>query len=114
MTKTDFWNYLDILVQESRIVIDIPKGTTNNRFPEGPYSFNYGHLENTSSMDKEGIDIYTGSDSNRVINAIICTIDLMKRDSEIKILYGCNQKETNEIESIYNYFPSMKGMLVKR
>ena len=92
---------------------DVPKGTMNNCFPEGPYSFNYGHLENTSSIDKEGIDIYTGSASNKVINAIICTVDLIKRDSEIKILYGCNETETNEIESIYHYFPSMSGLLIK-
>ena len=113
MTKTDFWSQLDVLVKESSIIIDIPKGTINNSFPNGPSSFNYGHLENTSSMDNEDIDIYIGSDSNRIINAIICTIDLIKRESEIKILYGCNEKETNEIESIYNYFPSMRGLLVK-
>lgn len=45
-------------------------------------------------MDGSGIDVWVGSGEKR-IDAIICTIDLLKRDSEIKILIGCTEEENN-------------------
>ena len=50
-------------------------------------------------MDGGGIDIWMGTEERKVVG-IICTVDLLKRDSEIKILIGCNEKE---IDYIYNF-----------
>ena len=45
-------------------------------------------------MDQgEGIDVWVGTDSRKQIDAIMCIVDLMKRDSEIKILIGCTEEE---------------------
>ena len=43
-------------------------------------------------MDGGGIDVWVGS-GDKKIDAIMCIVDLMKRDSEIKILIGCTDKK---------------------
>ena len=48
------------------------------------------------------------------VDAIICTVDLMKRDSEIKILIGCTEKEKIDIYKMHNETPYMKGFLIRR
>ena len=87
-----FWQALDMLVSESKIVIDRPKGSRHPKYPNLLYPVDYGYLENTSSMDGSGIDVWKGADGDS-IDAIICTVDLMKKDSEIKILIGCSEDE---------------------
>ena len=47
----EFWEALAHLVQESRIVIDRPKGTEHPSFPGCIYKVDYGYLESTTSMD---------------------------------------------------------------
>ena len=91
----NFWNALDELVNSSEIVIDRPKGSTHPRFPTFIYPVDYGYLKNTSSMDGTGIDVWVGS-NNKIIDAIMCTVDLIKRDSEIKILIGCTEEEKSK------------------
>ena len=84
-----FWQALDALLASSRIVIDRPGGSCHPRFPHCIYPVDYGYLQNTASMDGGGIDLWRGSDPAGRLDAIICTVDLMKRDSEIKLLLGC-------------------------
>ena len=78
----DFWSAIDTLVSSGKIVIDRPKGSTHPRFPHIRYDVDYGYIENTTSMDGDGIDVWKGSLSSVNVNAIICTVDLLKRDSE--------------------------------
>ena len=80
----EFWNALDELVNKSEIVIDRPKGSVHPRFPGFIYRVDYGYLKDTASMDGAGIDVWVGSDDKK-IDAVMCVVDLMKRDSEIKI-----------------------------
>ncbi|HEY94802.1 MAG TPA: inorganic pyrophosphatase [Dehalococcoidia bacterium] len=109
-----FWEAVDTLVHESRVLIDRPKGTHHPRFPNMVYPVDYGYLENTTSPDGNGIDVYRGTASFEKVDAIICTIDLMKRDSEIKLLIGCNPEEKNQILAFHNESEYMKGLLVER
>ncbi|MDP6039416.1 MAG: inorganic pyrophosphatase [Candidatus Latescibacteria bacterium] len=97
-----FWNTLDNLVAQSEIVIDRPKGSANPRYPEAIYPFDYGYLANTASSDGDGIDIWLGSLPDKVPTAIICTVDLTKRDSEIKILLGCTPDEMHQIQNFHS------------
>ena len=73
----------------------------------------YGYLENTSSMDGGGIDVWKGTDGDS-IGAIICTVDLWKRDSEIKILIGCSEDEKRLVLEADNNSEFMKGILIRR
>ena len=109
----DFWNALDELVNNSEIVIDRPKGTPHPKYPNFIYKVDYGYLQNTSSMDGAGIDVWVGS-AEKKIDAIICTVDLMKKDSEIKILIGCTEEEKAIVYETHNETEFMKGILVRR
>ena len=109
----DFWKALDELVSNSEIVIDRPKGSAHPRFPNFIYKVDYGYLKNTSSMDGAGIDVWIGS-GDKKIDAIMCIVDLMKRDSEIKILVGCTEEEKLDIYKTHNETQYMKGVLIRR
>lgn len=115
MVKYDveFWEALDELVSNSEIVIDRPKGTVHPQYPNFIYKVDYGYLKNTSSMDGGGIDVWVGT-NKKSIDAIICTVDLMKRDSEIKILIGCTEEEKNFVYKTHNETQYMKGCLIQR
>lgn len=111
--NNEFWAALDELVAGSEIVIDRPKGSAHPKYPDFIYKVDYGYLKNTSSMDGTGIDVWVGSNEKRV-DAIICTVDLMKNDSEIKILIGCTEKEKEIIYKTHNESCFMKGILIRR
>ena len=114
MYTSEFWSALDKLVESSAIAIDRPKGSRHPRFPEYVYPLDYGYLEGTSSMDGEGIDLWLGSDPAKKLTTILCTVDLIKRDSEIKLLLGCTEEEIQTVLEFHNQSESMRGMLVRR
>ena len=108
-----FWIALDALVSKSEIVIDRPVGTAHPKYPDFIYKVDYGYLKDTASMDGAGIDVWVGKKKKK-IDAIMCIIDLMKRDSEIKILIGCTEEEKAIIYETHNETPYMKGILIQR
>jgi len=112
--NSNFWHHLDKLAAESKIIIDRPKGTAHPRYPSFIYPLNYGYLENTSSMDGGGIDIWQGSCPTHNLDAIICIVDLSKRDSEIKLLIGCTEEEKAQVYQVHNQNEPMKGILIRR
>lgn len=115
MEQTEsFWAALDTLIAESNMIIDRPKNTAHPRYPDFVYPVDYGYLENTSSMDGGGIDVWLGSDAARRLDAIVCTVDLMKRDSEIKLLIGCTEQEKELVYQTHNQSHYMKGILIRR
>lgn len=109
----EFWKALDELVDGSEVVIDRPKGSAHPRFPAFIYPVDYGYLKDTSSMDGKGIDVWVGSGEKK-IGAVMCTVDLMKKDSEIKILIGCTEEETARVFRTHNETRFMKGILIRR
>ena len=110
---SNFWQALDRLVAESAIVIDRPKGSAHPRFPDFIYRVDYGYLKDTTSMDGAGIDVWVGS-GEKTVDAIMCIVDLMKRDSEIKILIGCTEEEKAIIYETHNEKEFMKGIMIRR
>ena len=112
--RSEFWKALDTLVVSGKIMIDRPKGSCHPRYPEIRYELDYGYLDNTVSMDGGGIDVWCGSLPHGTVNAIICTVDLVKRDSEIKLLIGCSEEEMNAVYIFHNRTDGMKGILIKR
>lgn len=110
---TEFWNALDELVDNSEIIIDRPKGTSHPKYPDFVYRVDYGYLKGTSSMDGAGIDVWVGSGGKKV-DAVMCIVDLLKKDSEIKILIGCTEEEKKTVYETHNETPFMKGVLIRR
>ena len=61
----------------------------------------YGYLKNTTSINSNEIAVWKGT-SGDVIDAIIVTVDLLKEDSEIKVLIGCSEEEKpNDLANSY-------------
>jgi inorganic pyrophosphatase len=91
--NADFWSFLDRLIASSRVVIDRPKGTHHPRFPEMVYPLDYGYLEGTTAGDGAGIDVWLGASGRQDLSAVILTVDLAKRDAEVKLMLGCRADE---------------------
>lgn len=113
MKDDNFWLAIDKLISTSDIVIDRPRGSKHPIY-EFIYKIDYGYLSNTKSQDGQGIDVWKGSLKGHGCDAIICTVDLIKRDSEIKILIDCLESEKKEIIEFHNNFDMMKGKLIER
>lgn len=109
-----FWQIIDEWVQNGRIVIDRPRGTAHPRFPHFIYPLDYGYLENTASMDGGGINVWLGADPARRADAVMCIVDAMKGNSEIKILIGCTEEEKQLVYRVHNETEFMKGVLLER
>ena len=97
----------------SFIIIDRPKGTSHPEYPDFIYRVDYGYLKDTTSMDGAGIAGWVGSDEKKV-DATMCIVDLMKKDSEIKILIGCTEEEKEIVYETHNETQFMKGVLIRR
>lgn len=108
-----FWQYIDRLVAEARVVIDRPAGTAHPRYPDFIYPLDYGYLEGTAAGDGGGIDVWRGSLPEGEVCGVICTVDLHKRDSEIKILLGCTPAEIQTALRTHNN-GTMAGILISR
>ena len=97
-----FWTHLDHLLESSQIVVDRPQGSAHPRYPDVIYPLDYGYLDNTSGGDGDGIDIWLGSLSgHETIIGAIATVDLSKRDAELKLLVNCTEAE---IQIVMKFF----------
>ena len=108
-----FWQHLDTLVATSQIIIDRPAGTVHPRYPELIYPLDYGYVQATTSPDGDGIDVWSGSLPEKRVVAVICTVDMHKRDSEIKLLLGCTPAECERILAHHNR-GIQAGLLISR
>jgi inorganic pyrophosphatase len=98
----EFTDYLQRLVESCEIVIDRPKGSTHPRFPGKEYPVDYGYLDGTTSIDSGGVDIWVGSSRLGKVVGVLCTVDLYKRDTELKILFDCTDHEIQLILGFVN------------
>jgi inorganic pyrophosphatase len=111
--SASFWDYLEKLVLSSNLIIDRPKGTNHPRYPERIYPVDYGYPDGTVAADRAGIDIWLGASGSCALSGVILTVDLHKRDTEIKVLLGCIGKEMQTILDFHNP-KSMRAFLVRR
>jgi inorganic pyrophosphatase len=109
-----FWETLDQLISRHEIKIDRPKGSAHPTFPDKIYPLDYGYLDGTTSGDGQGIDVWMGTRGYKTVDAIACTIDLFKRDTELKLLLGCTEEDIQTISMFLNDSDLMRCMIVKR
>ena len=112
--NNEFWQYLNKLVKENEIIIDRPKGTKHPKYNNLIYEFDYGYLKNTKAMDGNEIDVFKGSLHNKNVSTIFCTIDILKKDIEIKILIGCTVSEKERIYNFLNNSEYMKAIIIEK
>ena len=105
---TSFWKAMAQFLRSSAIIIDRPKGSSHSRYREAIYPLDYGYLENTTSSDGGGIDVWLGSlnsvankESAKMLTGILCTFDTLKRDAEIKLLIGCTKEDIQLIQEFH-------------
>jgi inorganic pyrophosphatase len=108
-----FFISLEKLTAENGITIDRPKGFAHPRVPALIYPMDYGYINGTQSQDGHGIDVYCGDDPSTSIAAVICTVDMIKKDAEIKVLYRCSEENIQTAMKMSNNGP-MSGILVRR
>jgi inorganic pyrophosphatase len=89
----DFFAKLNSMVASSSVIIDRPKGSKHPRYDGYIYPLDYGYLEGTTSQDGGGIDVWVGSGDPTVITGVLVIADALKKDSEIKLLLGCDEAE---------------------
>jgi inorganic pyrophosphatase len=109
-----FWRAIERIVEDSRLVIDRPAGSCHPKYRHVVYPLDYGYLADTTSMDGGGIDVWRGRSGSLEPVAIACTVDLLKKDSEIKILLGCTPQEVETVLRFHNSSEYMKAIAVIR
>ena len=109
---TEFWVRLDGILSANRVVIDRPKGSHHPHSPEVVYPLDYGYVEHTKSSDGHEIDVWRGTAGDDLVG-IVCTVDIEKRDAELKLLIGCSE---DEIETVLRFHNNqfMSAIVVKR
>jgi len=110
----DFWTRFDRLIAASEIVIDRPGGTAHPRYSEVIYPLDYGYLKCTSGGDGNEIDVWRGSLTVSQLVGVVCTVDTLKNDSEVKLLVGCTNEEIETINKFHNDNDYMSGIVVMR
>lgn len=108
-----FWSALDGLVNSCELHIDRPKNSRHPKYPDLIYPLDYGFLGDTTASDNNCIDVWNGSLAQHVLTAIAVTVDLTKRDSEIKLLLDCTDEEIAIISAFHNNGP-MSAIIIKR
>ena len=54
------------------------------------------------SVVGDEVAVWVGSVTPRIITGVVCTVDMGKRDAELKLLLGCTPAETSAIVSFQN------------
>jgi inorganic pyrophosphatase len=111
-TTERFWESLSAWVTSGCVEIDRPRGSPHPRYPAVAYPLDYGYLRGTYGGDSEGIDLWIGSLAGREVTGIICTVDVEKRDAEIKVLLGCTEAEMTTLLDFHNR-GSQSAMLIR-
>jgi inorganic pyrophosphatase len=102
MPDEAFWEGLETLAAAHPVRIDRPRGSAHPRYPELIYPLDYGYLDGTQAADGDGIDVWVGSLPGPAITGILCAVDGLKRDVEIKILLGCTLAEARALRDLHS------------
>ncbi|WP_283133015.1 hypothetical protein [Rhizohabitans arisaemae] len=103
--RLSLWKQADLLVSTAEIVIDRPAGSAHPKVRNFVYPIDYGFLRDTQGGDGEGIDVWVGSAAAPSVSAVACTVDLVKRNSEVKFLWRCSPQEIAMVERFYEPQP---------
>ena len=107
-----FWQKVDTLYLSSDLVIDHPKNSHHAVYDNLVYPVDYGYL--ADSVSDEKINIYKGSGSAYIVDALVVCADILKKDIEIKLLAGCTEKETESILEFLNQTDFQKSVIIRR
>ncbi len=106
MNTPEFWERLDELVRISTVVIDRPAGSRITRAIRSSSTRSTtatcaGHARPMAMASTSGSGSLTTEDDMRV-TAIVVNVDLVKRDTELKLLLNCTPDEACRILATHN------------
>lgn len=104
-----FWQKIDSLVLSTNVVISQVKGSHHPKYMNMVYPVDYGYLEDT-----DRIKVFKGSLKRSSADAVMIVADILKRDLEVKLLWGCTEAEELETIRFINQTDYQKGILVRR
>lgn len=104
-----FWQKIDSLVMSTNVIISQPKGSHHPEYMNMVYPVDYGYLNDT-----DDVKVFRGSIKTSRVEAIMVVGDILKRDLEVKLLFGCNEEEELKILQFINQTDYQKGILVRR
>ena len=110
-----FWNGLQRIVDKSNVIIDKYSGSCHPGYPNSPvYPLDYGFLDKTVSVNNGGIDCFLGTLRDNKVYGVLCTVDQLKKNFEIKVLIACTNEEMELAHQFLNKFDFFSALLVKR
>ena len=109
-----FWQKLDTLYLSSKLVIDRPKNTCHYKFSNLIYPVDYGYLTDTTGSDQAPVDVFRGSNKATLVQALIISADILKKDCEVKLLIGCTEEEEHDILVFLNQTEFQKAVMIHR
>ncbi len=104
------WEKWEKIIKANKIVIDRPKNTPHPRYSNRVYPLDYGYITNTKGSDGEEVDVFVGTAKNGLVGAIL-TVDAIKNDKEIKLLWNTSREEA-EIAVKFVNFGGQSGKLI--
>lgn len=110
----NYFEALDALVRNSKIIIDRKKGSSHPKYPNTVYKVDYGYINNTTAIDGNEVGVYKGTSLVQKATGVLCTFELIKKDTEVKILIGLTNKEMNLVYKTHNTSEYINALLVKR
>jgi len=110
-----FWQKIDSLFFSSEIVLNRPKDSVHPVYSNLIYPVDYGYLKDTISSNTDGVDVFIGSaKKKRSIETIIIAADILKKDIEIKIVWGCSEEEIKKILLFLNQTDFQKTVVINK
>ena len=108
------WDEWERAIAEKGVTFDRPIFSRHPSYPEIVYPVNYGYVNETMGEDGQELDIFVGTAPTGLV-AYERTVDHMKGDTEIKLLYNCSPQEVYLVHGFLNYAPELlSGKLVMR
>lgn len=81
-----FWQKLDTLYLSSKLVVDRPRNTCHYKYSNLIYPVDYGYLCDTTGSDQAPIDVFKGSEKSNLVQSVVVSADILKKDCEVKLL----------------------------
>lgn len=81
----------DTLVHIGATLVDFPYGAPTPQLMESIYPLVYGYLAGTTVGDASGNKVWLGSGADKAATALVCKLDLFKRDAAFKPKAGCTE-----------------------
>ncbi len=109
-----FWQKIDTLLFSSPLEIFHKKGESHPEYAHFIFPVDVGMLQETSSQKSDGIFAFKGTKESSGCNAVVVSVDILKKELEVKLLIDCTEEEEEEILKFLNQADLQKAILLQR